>query len=84
MPIYDYRCASCGFGQEVLRKISEPDLTDCPKCGKSTFHKQVSAPTFHLTGSGWYETDFKGSGSRPEKKPEEKAATGCGGGCSCH
>lgn len=70
MPIYDYRCTSCGFSKEVLRKISAPDLTECPSCGKATFNKQVSAPSFKLTGTGWYVTDFKDHGSKPEKKAD--------------
>jgi len=86
MPIYDYQCSSCGFCKEVMRKISEPSLTDCPECGKATFAKQLSAPSFQLTGSGWYATDFKNSGSKPEKKAEAAAAAPatCGTGCACH
>ena len=89
MPIYDYQCTSCGFKKEVMRKISEPNLTDCPECGKATFAKQLSAPSFQLNGSGWYATDFKGGGSKPaEKKSEEPAAApapaACGTGCGCH
>jgi putative FmdB family regulatory protein len=86
MPIYDYQCSSCGFHKEVMRKISEPSLTDCPECGKATFAKQLSAPSFQLTGSGWYATDFKNSGCKPEKKAEEAAAAPatCGTGCACH
>ena len=86
MPIYDYQCTSCGFRKEVMRKISEPNLTDCPECGKPTFAKQLSAPSFQLTGSGWYATDFKDSGSKPAKKAEAPAdqAPGCGSGCACH
>ena len=90
MPIYDYQCTSCGFKKEVMRKISEPNLTDCPECGKATFTKQLSAPSFQLTGSGWYATDFKGGSAKPaEKKAEEPAAStaapaACGTGCACH
>ena len=86
MPIYDYQCSSCGFRKEVMRKISDPALTDCPECGKATFAKQLSAPSFQLTGSGWYATDFKNSGSKPEKKAEDSAAVpaACGTGCACH
>ena len=60
MPIYAYRCESCGFGKDVLQKMSDAPLTDCPECGKSTFRKQVTAAGFHLKGSGWYVTDFRG------------------------
>ena len=73
-----------------MRKVSEPTLTDCPECGKATFAKQLSAPSFQLNGSGWYATDFKGGGAKPaEKKSEEPAAApaapaACGTGCGCH
>ena len=84
MPIYDYQCTSCGFKKEVMRKISEPNVTVCPECSKETFAKQVSAPSFQLNGTGWYATDFKGGSSKPEKKTEEAAPASCGTGCACH
>ena len=66
MPIYAYRCESCGFAKDVLQKISDPVLTDCPTCGKASFQKQVTAAGFQLKGSGWYVTDFRdGNGSKP-------------------
>ena len=68
MPIYEYRCSSCGHEKEVLQKLSDPPLTDCPACGKSTLTKLVSAAGFHLKGSGWYATDFKGAGNKPKSK----------------
>ena len=60
MPIYAYKCASCGHAKDVLQKISDPALTECPACGQSTFSKQLTAAGFQLKGSGWYVTDFKG------------------------
>lgn len=60
MPIYAYRCEECGFAKDVLQKISDPQLTECPSCGKSTFRKQVTAAGFQLKGTGWYVTDFRG------------------------
>ncbi len=83
MPIYEYRCADCGFQDEYLQKVSEPPLTDCPSCGKPAFRKLVSAAGFQLKGSGWYATDFK-SAAKPaaanpdakgEAKPESKSET---------
>ena len=62
MPIYAYRCDECGFAKDVLQKMSDAPLTDCPSCGKSAFKKQVTAAGFQLKGSGWYVTDFRGSG----------------------
>jgi len=73
MPIYEYRCADCGFQEEHLQKVSEPPLTTCPSCGKPAFQKLLSAAGFQLKGSGWYATDFKGSGRPPEAKPDAKA-----------
>ena len=67
MPIYAYRCASCGHAKDVLQKVSDPPLTVCPSCGAQAFVKQVTAAGFQLKGSGWYATDFKGSGA---KKPD--------------
>ena len=61
MPIYAYKCESCGHAKDVLQKISDAPLTDCPACGAATFHKQLTAAGFQLKGSGWYATDFKGS-----------------------
>ncbi|NYE63471.1 putative FmdB family regulatory protein [Duganella sp. 1224] len=60
MPIYAYRCDACGFAKDVLQKISDPQLTVCPSCGKESFKKQVTAAGFQLKGSGWYVTDFRG------------------------
>ena len=65
MPIYDFQCQSCGTEVEVLQKISDAPLKDCEACGKPTMKKKVSAAAFRLSGSGWYETDFK-----PKKKKE--------------
>lgn len=59
MPIYAYRCDACGFAKDVLQKMSDPQLTECPSCAQSTFKKQVTAAGFQLKGSGWYVTDFR-------------------------
>jgi putative FmdB family regulatory protein len=61
MPIYAYKCESCGFAKDVLQKMSDSPLTECPTCGASAFKKQLTAAGFQLKGSGWYATDFKGS-----------------------
>ena len=68
MPIYEYRCLECGFQDEFLQKVSEPQLTVCPTCGKESFRKLVSAAGFQLKGSGWYATDFRNSGGKPSGK----------------
>lgn len=60
MPIYAYKCESCGHSKDVLQKISDAPLTECPACGKASFAKQLTAAGFQLKGSGWYVTDFRG------------------------
>jgi len=59
MPIYEYQCQACQKQIEVLQKINDAPLIDCPQCGKPALKKQVSAAAFRLKGGGWYETDFK-------------------------
>ena len=63
MPIYAYKCESCGHAKDVLQKISDQPLTDCPACGATAFKKQLTAAGFQLKGSGWYVTDFRNGGS---------------------
>jgi len=75
MPIYAYRCVECDFAKDVLQKMSDPVLTDCPACGKPGFRKQVTAAGFQLKGTGWYATDFKGSGSKPAPAASSSSAT---------
>jgi putative FmdB family regulatory protein len=76
MPIYAYRCSACGHAQDVLQKMSDPVLTECPACGASAYAKQVTAAGFQLKGSGWYVTDFRGgnNAAAPVKKDSEGAA----------
>ena len=59
MPIYAYKCGSCGHAKDVLQKISDAPLTACPACGADQFAKQITAAGFQLKGSGWYATDFR-------------------------
>jgi putative FmdB family regulatory protein len=63
MPIYAYKCDACGHAKDVLQKMSDTPLTDCPACGAPQFNKQLTAPGFQLKGTGWYATDFKGGGT---------------------
>ncbi len=72
MPIYEYRCSSCGFQKEYLQKVTDPILTRCPECDKDTFSKMLSAAGFQLKGSGWYATDFKNSGAKPKTEAKTK------------
>ncbi len=92
MPIYAYRCSSCGHAADVLQKMSDPLLTTCPACHAETYSKQLTAPGFQLKGSGWYATDFKGGGSGSSSAPTTSSETssepppcqGGSGSCGCH
>jgi putative FmdB family regulatory protein len=76
MPIYEYRCSSCGTQKDMMQKMSEAPLTTCPECGKETFSKQLSAAGFQLKGSGYYATDFK-------DKPAASPSCDAGACASC-
>jgi putative FmdB family regulatory protein len=83
MPIYEYRCDDCGFQKEFLQKISDAPPSTCPSCGKETLKKMLTAPGFHLKGSGWYATDFKGGKGTSKNEEESKSsqpAPACGAG----
>ena len=94
MPIYDFECSHCGFKDDLMRKISEPNQTICPKCAKDTFTKMLSAPSFQLSGTGWYASDFKDKKPKVSDKNVEKTETktnetdtkkaACNPGCACH
>lgn len=77
MPIYVYRCAHCGLEKEVLQKVSDAPLTDCPSCHQSAFKKQVTAAGFRLKGTGWYETDFKNSNKPAACEPASCGTENC-------
>ena len=79
MPIYAYKCSACGFAKDVLRKMSDAPLSECPNCGASAFEKQVTAAGFQLKGSGWYVTDFRdGGGKKAAEAKGDAAAPGAG------
>jgi putative FmdB family regulatory protein len=80
MPIYEYRCTDCDHKLEALQRFSDAPLRTCPVCGKETLTKLVSAAGFQLKGSGWYQTDFRGSGSG--KKPDTKTDAPAGEGAA--
>ncbi len=94
MPIYAYKCSSCGHAQDVLQKISDEPLTVCTACGAATFVKQLTAAGFQLKGNGWYVTDFKNGssgkkesgtgekkdGGTAESQPSSQPAAACGAG----
>lgn len=81
MPIYAYKCESCGHAKDVLQKIADAPLTQCPSCGADAFRKQVTAAGFQLKGSGWYVTDFRGgnaAGAAPAKAAGDAAPADSG------
>ena len=80
MPIYEYRCAGCGYEMDKLQKISDPPLTDCPACGRSALQKLVSAAGFRLKGGGWYETDFKKGAKKNVHDAGSKSEAPCASG----
>ncbi len=91
MPIYEYVCEVCDESHDALQKISDQVLTDCPSCTQPALKKKISAPGFRLSGSGWYETDFKSGNKRnltdnkdkgtsesaPTKKADSAACSSC-------
>lgn len=79
MPIYEYRCSSCGNELEKLQRLSDEPLKECPACGQAALRRLVSAAGFRLKGAGWYETDFKKDGRKNLHDSGEKtreASTG--------
>ena len=64
MPIYEYRCQSCGATFEVLQRLADEPPVACPTCA-GPVEKLVSRTAFQLKGTGWYVTDYarKSTGS---------------------
>lgn len=84
MPIYEYQCEQCSEVTEAIQKFSDAPLTDCPSCDAPALKKLLSAPSFRLSGSGWYETDFKGGkkknvASSDNHCPSKDSKSACGG-----
>lgn len=74
MPIYAFECASCGHSFDRLQRLSDADPTHCPECAAEGIFRQLTAPQFRLSGSGWYETDFKGEGDKKRNLAGEGGA----------
>lgn len=70
MPIYAFECTACGHQFDRLQKMSDPDPAECPECGAPQVKRQLTAPSFRLSGSGWYETDFKKDGDKKRNLTE--------------
>lgn len=73
MPLYEYECAECGHRTEVLQRLSDPPLSECPRCD-GAMKKLLSAPAFQFKGSGWYVTDYARQGKSESKSSDDKAA----------
>ena len=82
MPIYEYQCQSCGHQLEVIQKISDEPLKDCPECGKPELRKKISAAAFRLKGGGWYETDFKSGDKKKNLAGDQGSASSDSSGSS--
>src|SRR5579872_6244848 len=72
MPLYEYRCSKCEKKIEVIRKFSDPPLTEQEGCG-GTLEQLLSAPAFQLKGTGWYVTDYAKGGAKPASDASGKA-----------
>lgn len=73
MPIYEYKCKSCGTQFESMQKISEPPIAPCPKCG-DTADRLISMTSFTLKGGGWYKDGYASSGSTKSSSSESKSS----------
>jgi putative FmdB family regulatory protein len=76
MPIYTYRCESCGVQFEKFQKFSDQSLTRCPECGKKTLRKVYAPVGIVFKGSGFYSTDNRSPSGAPRttaSKSEEKS-----------
>ena len=71
MPIYAFACTACGHHFDRLQKMSDPDPAACPVCSADAVTRQMTAPSFRLSGSGWYETDFKKDGDKKRNLTEK-------------
>ncbi|WP_420009245.1 FmdB family zinc ribbon protein [Xanthomonas sacchari] len=78
MPIYAFQCAACGHSFDRLQKLSDPDPETCPACSAPAVKRQLTAPAFRLSGSGWYETDFKKDGDKKRNLAESGSTGGSG------
>jgi len=83
MPIYEYECSDCGHRLEIMQKMSDSPLTECPDCSKESLRKLVSAAGFRLKGNGWYATDFKGGGTSSKSGKDSSSSHSCSSGSCC-
>ena len=82
MPIFEYICDNCGHEFETFQKVSEAPLKNCEACGAKKLRKKISAAGFRLSGSGWYETDFKSGKKKNVSSSDEKSGGDSSSGSS--
>lgn len=75
MPLYEYKCHSCGKTFEVIQKFSDAPLAIHAECGGGPVEKLLSAPAFQFKGTGWYVTDYGKGNGKPAAKSESSAET---------
>jgi putative FmdB family regulatory protein len=80
MPIYEFECGGCGHRFDRLQKLSDADPSICPVCAAPQLRRRVSAPSFRLAGSGWYETDFKKEGDKKRNLVDGSNGSAAGDG----
>lgn len=72
MPLYEYKCRSCGKTFEVIQKFADEPLKTHADCGGEV-ERLISAPAFHLKGTGWYATDYAKSNGKSAKSEEARS-----------
>jgi len=74
MPIYEYRCTSCGHTLEVIQKINDKPLKKCTECS-GALEKLISRSAFQLRGGGWYNEGYGGQGKSSSSSPSSSSPT---------
>jgi len=81
MPTYGYRCSNCGHEFEIQQKITDPPLKACPKC-QGKLSKILYPVGISFKGSGFYSTDYKGSGKGSAGSSDGSAGSSDGAAAS--
>ncbi|HXI38336.1 MAG TPA: FmdB family zinc ribbon protein [Bryobacteraceae bacterium] len=79
MPLYEYKCHSCGEKFEVIQKFSDTPLAAHDKCG-GPVERLISPSALKFKGSGWYVTDYAGSGNGKSQPAKDGNKDGKDGG----
>jgi putative FmdB family regulatory protein len=72
MPIYEYRCTSCGKTLEVLQKFNDKPLKKCTECS-GALEKLISRSAFQLRGGGWYNEGYGGQSKSSSSSPSSSS-----------